>query len=62
MTDHAVQSAAGTIGNWRARRAANGKAPNDDELRKEIATRWPALTGDQIESVVDACQKPRDER
>lgn len=62
MTDHVVQSATITMGNWLARRTAKGRTPTDDDLRREAAARWPSLTPDQIAAIVEACQKPRDNR
>ena len=62
MTDHAVTSAAGTIGNWRARRGAKGKAPTDDEIRQEIRKRWPWMTVEQVEAVAEACRVEIDSR
>lgn len=62
MTDPVVQSAAGSLGNWRARREAKGKPPSVDDMKREAAARWTFLTDQQIETIIDMCQKPRDIR
>ena len=61
MTDHAVQAAAGSLGNWAARREAKGKPPTDDDMRREAESRWPDMTPEQIEAAI-ALRKQRSGR
>ncbi len=61
MIDHLVRSAAGSLGNWKARRIAKGKPPSDEDIHKEAQGRWPLLTLKQHIAIV-AATKERDDR
>ena len=59
MDDIAMQSAANTLGNWRARRDAKGKPPTEEDARREAAARWPDMTAKQIVEAARLCIERR---
>lgn len=62
MIDHAVTAAAGTLGNWAARREAKGKPPSDDDMRREAMARWPDMTREQIDAAIALRKKRKEHR
>jgi hypothetical protein len=62
MTDIAVLSATQTIGNWRTRRILRGRTVTDDDVRREVQSRWSDFSDDQVEKIVQLCKLPRDRR
>lgn len=54
-----MQSAANTLGNWRARRDAKGKPPTEEDARREAAARWPDMTAKQIVEAARLCIERR---
>ena len=62
MSDPMVLACCQTIGNWRQRRLAKGRAVTDDDVRAQVTERWDFLSAEQTERIVKLVKLPRDER
>lgn len=49
---HALQSAINTVRAWKARRKANGKPAEPEDVQYHIRTRWPGMPDDEVVEIM----------